>query len=79
MGRSFFIVDCSPRKRETICGVAPSSVTMELIEAKIDPADDKPTAEHGAVGTFDESYGPHDEGQAKDGERDVAVGDLSER
>jgi hypothetical protein len=52
---------------------------MELIEAKIDPADDKPTAEHGAVGTFDESYGPHDEGQAKDGERDVAVGDLSER
>ena len=51
---------------------------MYLVESQVDPRDEQPREEHGAVGSLDESDGPEDEGGCEEGEGDVAVGDLAD-
>lgn len=76
-GRPLTVKD-SPGERKPVGRVAPGSVSVELIETQVDPADDQAAAEHGAVGALHEADGPHDEREPEDRERDVSVGDLAE-
>ena len=49
-----------------------------LVKSQVDPGDEEPREEHGAVGSLDEADGPEDEGEGEEGEGHVAVGDLAD-
>ena len=55
-----------------------ASLRPNLVEPEIDPGYDEAGAEHGAVGALHHPDGPHDEGEAEHGQRNVPVGDLAQ-